>query len=261
MFVKLSTVNNQLVDSRPAPAYPDAEVLQLGTVIITGISRGIGLGLAARYLERGDSVVGTVRAANAEVAALQREYGDKLIVATADVTDGHSMDEAARAVRQRISAADVLVCNAAVNPAAAGQIDSIGDLSDEDLSACFDVNVVGVQRSIRAFHPLLAAADGARIAVISSGAGSIAGTANGAMIPYCVSKAALNMLARRLSFLLAGDGIQVFALSPGWVKTDMGGANARITVEESTALIVQRIAEHAADDDPFISHTGDSLDW
>ena len=159
------------------------------------------------------------------------------------------------------SAADVLVCNAAINPATAGQTTAVGDLSDEDLSATFNVNVTGVQRTIRAFHPLLAAAGGARIAVISSGAGSIAGTAGGAMIPYCVSKAAVNMLTRRLSFLLAGDGIDVFAISPGWVKTDMGGPGAQITVQESTNLIVQRIAEHGPDDPPFINHTGDPLDW
>ena len=67
------------------------------------------------------------------------------------------------------SAADVLVCNAAINPEPAGRIATIGDLSDDHLSATFDVNVVGVLRTIRAFHPLLAAAGGAKIAVISSG--------------------------------------------------------------------------------------------
>ena len=233
----------------------------MGTVIITGISRGIGLGLAARYLERGDTVAGTVRAAGDAVAALQREHGDRLIVATADVTDAATLAAAAGAVRERVPAADLLICNAAINPATAGQITGVGELSDDHLGECFDVNVVGVQRTVRAFHPLLAAAGGARIAIISSGAGSIAGTANGAMIPYCVSKAALNMLSRRLSFLLAGDGIDVFAISPGWVKTDMGGANAQITVAESTALIVRRIAEHTPEDAPFISHTGNPLDW
>ena len=235
--------------------------LQVGTVIITGISRGIGLGLAARYLERGDTVAGTVRAANAAVADLQRTYGAKLFVATTDVTDAGALDQAARSVRERFSAADVLVCNAAINPGSASQTTEVGDLSDEDLSATLNVNVTGVQRTIRAFRPLLVAAGGARIAVISSGAGSIAGTAGGAMIPYCVSKAAVNMLTRRLSFLLAGDGIDVFAISPGWVKTDMGGPGAQITVQESTNLIVQRIAEHGPDDPPFINHTGGPLDW
>ena len=125
----------------------------MSTVIITGISRGIGLGLAARYLERGESVVGTVRAANDAVAALQREYGDKLFVATADVTDAHALNEAARTVRERIPAADVLVCNAAINPEHAGRTATVGDLSDDHLSATLDVNVVGVQRTVRALPP------------------------------------------------------------------------------------------------------------
>ena len=68
-------------------------------------------------------------------------------------------------------------------------------------------------------------------------------------------------LTRRLSFLPAGDGIDVFAISPAWVKTDMGGPGAQITVQESTNLIVQRIAEHGPDAPPFINHTGDPLDW
>ena len=117
---------------------PEGREAPVGTVIITGISRGIGLGLAARYLERGDLVVGIVRAANDAVAALQRDYGDRLIVATADVTDARALDAAARGLRQRVSAADVLVCNAAINPQSAGRSAAVGDLSDDDLSASFD---------------------------------------------------------------------------------------------------------------------------
>ena len=89
----------------------------------------------------------------------------------------------------------------------------------------------------------------------------MARTDSGSMLPYCVSKAAVNMLCRRLHFLLQDDGLPVLALSPGWVKTDMGGPNARITTEESARGIAKVIASFTGDSEPFQSHEGEPIPW
>ena len=69
------------------------------------------------------------------------------------------------------------------------------------------------------------------------------------------------MLARRLHLLLAEDGIPVTAVSPGWVRTDMGGANAHLSIEESAQAVSTVIAGHGPDDAPFLDHEGTPIPW
>ena len=83
----------------------------------------------------------------------------------------------------------------------------------------------------------------------------------GGMVPYCVSKAAVNMLSRRLHFLLKDDGIPVLAVHPGWVKTDMGGPDAKITVETSVNGIVQVVDSYKDEDAPYQDYSGQPMSW
>ena len=96
---------------------------------------------------------------------------------------------------------------------------------------------------------------------MTPGMGSLAQTEDASMIPYSVSKAALNMLSRRLHFLLEGDGIAVLAINPGWVKTDMGGPNAQISTEESARGITNVIAGYDRNGEPFQDYLGNSMPW
>ena len=234
----------------------------MATIVITGISRGIGLGLAQRYLERGDSVFGTVRAANEATERLVAQYRDRLTVVEMDVKDADSATRAAATVGAAVGQFDILICNAAINLAPIGKTIPFADQDDAEFLETFDVNVVGVLRTIRAFYRLLAAnSGGARVAIISSGAGSISRQTEPQLVSYRVSKAGLNMLSRLFSFQLAEDGIDVFALTPGSVKTDMGGPLAKITVEESTSRLVRLIDDHELGGVPFQSYEGEPIDW
>ena len=234
----------------------------MATVFVTGISRGIGLGTARQYLSSGNRVIGTVRKPNEAVKALQSEFGDSLELVTLDVRDRKAVDAAAREIEAKHEAIDIVICNAGVNPAAGlSEIVSLPDLDDEAMLDTFDVNVVGPLRIARAFYPLLAKGTHPKLVVISSGVGSLERTGNGTLVPYSISKTAVNMLWRRLHFLLEDDGIALLALSPGWVKTDMGGAGADITIEESAEGIEKVISGCDRNTHPYQNYQGSAIPW
>lgn len=197
----------------------------------------------------------------AAVEELASRYGDALQVVRMDVSKRASVDAVAAEVAARAGELDLLICNAGVNPSQAGEVQDLSQVDDRDMLDTFNVNVVGPLRLVRALLPLLRSISGAKIVVISSGAGSLELTSSGAMIAYCVSKAAVNMLTRRLHFALDRDAIPVLALSPGWVKTDMGGPDAKISVEESADGIVKVIAAYDREAPPFQDYTGKPQPW
>lgn len=233
----------------------------MATVFISGVSRGIGLGLAARYLEAGDRVFGSVRADSAATNDLAERYADQLTLVRMDVADAASVDRVAAEVGGHAAAVDTVVCNAAVNPEPVGSRRPLEEIPDEELLDTFAVNVVGQLRTVRAFLPLLRASNEAKVAFISSGAGSIERCLDGGMFPYRVSKASLNMLARLIGHLVDEDGIGVLAVSPGWVRTDMGGPAATRTIEEASAEVVQVIAAHTLGSPLFVDPKGKPIPW
>ena len=233
----------------------------MNTVFISGVSRGIGYGLAARYLESGERVFGSVRGDSPATLELTERYEQQFTSVRMDVADAASVEHAASEVGSHVEAVDTLVCNAAINTEQLGTARRIEKIPDQELLDTFAVNVVGQLRTVRSFLPILRASGGAKVALISSGAGSIEGTADGRLVPYRVSKAALNMLARLIGHQLDEDGIDVMAVSPGWVRTDMGGPEATRTVEEASAEVVQVIAAHTADSPMFVDPKGEQIAW
>lgn len=181
-------------------------------IVITGASRGIGAGLADHYRQAGHKVTGT-----------SRKGGGGLV--QADVGDPASV----RALAQQAGPVDLLICNAGIYPDK-GQ--SLGNGYGAGLWAdTFATNVTGVFLTIEALLPALRARRG-RIAIISSKMASDAHAQGGAYI-YRASKAAVLNLGRNLAQDLRGDGIAVGIYHPGWVRTDMGGSGADISVAQS----------------------------
>jgi NAD(P)-dependent dehydrogenase (short-subunit alcohol dehydrogenase family) len=193
-------------------------------ILITGGNRGIGLGLAETYRAAGHKVTATSR--------------DGTTGAALDVTDPASITAMAAGLEG--AAVDMLVCNAGV------YIDKGEDLGTgyaADLWAkTFAANVTGVFLSVQALLPNLRAADGAKVAIISSQMGSST-KASGSSLIYRTSKAAALNLGMNLSAALRPEGIAVGIYHPGWVRTDMGGAQAGISVAESVAGLSARFAE------------------
>ncbi|MFO8064187.1 MAG: SDR family oxidoreductase [Spirochaetota bacterium] len=229
-------------------------------VCITGVSRGIGLGFATYYLAQGWDVYGSVRNPdNDALKKLAKKYKERFTVFSMDVSDYDSVRRGAAEVRELTDHIDLLINNAGIN--AGPNAPSIREIDHRNMKAAFDVNVMGPLYMVQEFLPLLEAGDDSKIAMISSSAGSIGETTGGRMVPYCVSKSALNMLTKLLYFRLSELKIPIVALHPGWVKTDMGGENARLTVDESVKGMASVLDSLGLKSPLYQSYTGEPLPW
>ncbi len=191
-------------------------------ILITGGNRGIGLGLAEHYRSKGHEVTATSRDGATGMAL--------------DVTNFGSVRAMADAVTGPV---DLLVCNAGV------YLDKGEDLetgyAPELWAQTFAANVTGVFLTVQALLPNLRAAKGAKVAIISSQMGSST-KASGTSLIYRTSKAAALNLGINLSNALRPEGIAVGIYHPGWVRTDMGGAEAGISVDEAVEGLTARFA-------------------
>ena len=172
-----------------------------------------------------------------------REAGIDARALSLDVADDASVRAAADRLANEVEALDVLVNNAGIS---IGTPARASEEPVDDVRAMFEVNTLGPLRVTQAFLPLLRAAGGARVVMMTSGLGSITDASDMAGLSwnvgyagYCASKAALNMLTVKLAKELLSDGIKVNAADPGFTATDLNGHSGFRTVEQAAAVAVQ----------------------
>ena len=220
------------------------------TVLITGVGRGLGLELAGQYAADGWRVIGTVRG---DAPELERTGADVQKTDVADVTQVKELATQLQGVP-----IDVLICNAGIT-GKRGM--ALGTFDYAEWEKVLRVNLLGAAAVIEALIDNVEASERRTIAVMSSRLGSIAET-SGMTLPYATSKAALNMLARGLAATLAPRNVIVVALSPGWVRTDMGGESAPLSPETSVRGLRKVLAGLRRDDSGrFISYDGSPIPW
>ena len=229
--------------------------------LVTGANRGLGLEFVRQLLARGDRVVATCRHPGKATALnpLAGEHPGRLYVLPLDVADPKSIAELARELAlldDGDAPLDLLVNNAGVLHSG----ERFGTVSAANLDDSFRTNARGPFLLTQALARSLA--DGAKVANISSQLGSIAAVDGFGTPSYAISKAAQNMATALLAQALAGRGITVLALHPGWVQTDMGGAGAQVTSTQSVAGLLAVIdGATPADSGRFLDHHGQSLAW
>ncbi len=235
-----------------AQTKPAAETPAAPTVVITGANRGLGLAFARRLSADGYRVIGTARRPDA--ADELRSLGVR--VEQLDVTDAASVRRLAEAIGD--APVDILINNAGIGSRAR----ALEDFDVDDAERIMQVNYLGPMRVTQALLPALRKGDRKLIVNITSTYGSIERNTRGGAYGYRESKAALNMFTRSLAAELKPHGFTCIALSPGWVKTDMGGPNARLTPDESIDAMIKVIeslsAEHSGS---FLNHAGDAVPW
>ena len=226
--------------------------------LVVGASRGLGLGLAAELKSRGWNVVATVRdnAGADRVRALAKKPGGEIHIERLDIND----DEGIAALRRRLAdrSFDLVFVNAGIAPK--GRSDAAG-ASREEAANIFLTTAVAPIRVARAFLDRVRDRAGI-LAFMSSGLGSVSDKTDSYSELYSASKAALNSLSRSFAASLGGKRITVLAVAPGWVRTDMGGSGAPLSVEESTRGIVDVLEKRAGTGrHGFVDYRGREVPW
>jgi NAD(P)-dependent dehydrogenase (short-subunit alcohol dehydrogenase family) len=205
--------------------------------IVTGGNRGIGHEIARQLLKADLFVVVGARdqaKCDQAVEAL-RKTAPNVAAFPLDVNDTRSVKRFVEHVEKQHGEPSVLVNNAGVYPEATDA--KVVDSSTAIWRETFETNLFGAVRMCREVVPLMQKLRYGRIVNISSGLGQMHQMGEGSPA-YRVSKAALNALTRTLAGEVAGTGILVNSMSPGWVKTDMGGEEAPRSVEEGADTAV-----------------------
>lgn len=203
--------------------------------LVTGANRGLGLETARQLAERGCEVLLTSRSERgASVAATLRAAGGAVTFLPLDVARPDSIQSAVRFVAREYGRLDILINNAGLH------YDTFQNTLTADFAIveeAIQVNTLGPWRMAQAFSELLLKSPAGRIVNVSSASGSFVDSWPGTPA-YALSKAGLNMLTLKMAQDLTDTDILVNAVCPGWVRTDMGGAEAPRDVREGAAGIV-----------------------
>jgi NAD(P)-dependent dehydrogenase (short-subunit alcohol dehydrogenase family) len=226
-------------------------------LLLVGASRGLGYAMTEEFLARDWNVLGTVRGtARTRLHELSERSPGRIGIETVDIT----MPDQIRAMRSRLAATtfDALFVNAGVtnnNPD-----ETIGQVATEEFIRVMVTNALSPMRVLETLSDLVSA-DGI-IGVMSSGQGSIANNTMGMRELYRGSKAALNMFMRSFAARHSADRRTMVLMAPGWVRTELGGPDARLTIEESIPNVVNTLL--AAQGKPglhYLDYLGRTVPW
>ena len=230
-------------------------------ILLTGASRGLGLEFTRIWLEQENQVFALTRQPEASpgLKELMELHQGKLLPVPCDVADDRSVQKAAATVQESCDRLDVVLNNAGVYGPRSGDL---ATLDFDDVRGVFEINTLGPIRISRAFLPLLRQGVQPRLAHITSLMGSVDDNTSGGAWAYRMSKTALNMASRNLAHELQSDGILSVVIHPGWVRTDMGGPGAPLSIQESVAAIAGTIDSLGLEQSGgFFDRDGNPLSW
>jgi NAD(P)-dependent dehydrogenase (short-subunit alcohol dehydrogenase family) len=223
-------------------------------LLLIGASRGLGFALAEEYLKRGWHVVATERdSATSKLHDLLREAQGRLEIATVDIT--HPDQVAALRARLASRQLDMLFVNAGI-----GTRDMVADISTDEFIRMMVTNALSPMRVVESLQDLVLPTG--TIGIMSSGQGSITNNDNGHYEIYRGSKTALNMFMRSFAARHADDPRTLLLMAPGWVRTDLGGPQARLSIEESIPNLANTMDAQAGKMGlQYLNYLGQTVPW
>jgi NAD(P)-dependent dehydrogenase (short-subunit alcohol dehydrogenase family) len=225
-------------------------------LLLFGASRGLGLAIAEEYLKRGWRVVATARKeTGTALHALAAKADGRLEVEVVDIADPAQVT----ALRTRLGSSrfDLLFVNAGVKN---DDRETIADVSTEEFVRVMVTNALSPMRVVEAFQDLVPPTGA--VAIMSSGQGSVGNNETGGYEVYRASKAALNTLMRSFAARHRDDPRTLLLLAPGWVRTDMGGPGARLSVDDSIPNLVKVIeAQRGKSGLQYLDYLGQTVPW
>lgn len=225
--------------------------------LVVGANRGIGLGVASVFLDRGWDVIATARhpAQATALAELSQRHPGRVSIPALEMNDAAALDGFAATLDGR--SVDAALINAGVSGPAHRSASAV---TEAEIGALMFTNAIAPIRLARGLIGHIRPGSGV-LAFTSSVMGSVALNSGGHEL-YRASKAALNSLTRGLYSELRGPRLTLLTLHPGWVSTDMGGPSAPVSVADSAAGIVSVIEEQAGTrQHRFLDYTGRELAW
>ena len=227
-------------------------------VLITGANRGLGLGFVKNYLGKNVDVVSTTRdlKSSKELLALKEKFPNNLEIFELDLLKESAGDTLANFLGER--PIDILINNAGVG----STNQHFEAVSPKPWLEVLKVNLIAPLMITQSIINNVKKGSDKKIYFLSSQLGSIGDNASGGMYIYRSSKTGLNQVIKSLSVDLKPQGITVVSLHPGWVKTDMGGPNAPVSIDESIEGMTQVIhTTDIRDTGRFLNYDGKELPW
>jgi NAD(P)-dependent dehydrogenase (short-subunit alcohol dehydrogenase family) len=228
------------------------------TILLIGASRGLGHAMAAEFLKKGWNVVGTVRGGGTRTLLhdLADRYSGRVEIEILDICEPDQIV----ALRDRLSGRmfDMLFVNAGTTNRDPTQ--TIGEVSTDDFVHVMITNSLSPMRVIESLEENVSATG--LIGVMSSGQGSIGNNETGEREVYRGSKAALNMFMRSFAARQAGTSRAMVVMAPGWVRTALGGPDARLSIEESVPSLVNvLLAKQETPGLQYLDYLGRTVPW
>jgi NAD(P)-dependent dehydrogenase (short-subunit alcohol dehydrogenase family) len=226
------------------------------TILLIGASRGLGLAMAGEFLKKNWNVTGTVRGGQTGLHVLADAHPGRVEIEMLDICDVSQI----AALRERLSGRmfDMLFVNAGTVNRDPTQ--TIGEVSTEDFISLMVTNALSPMRVIESLSHCVR--EQGLIGVMSSGQGSIANNEAGQRELYRGTKAALNMFMRSFAARQAGTPRPMAVMAPGWVRTELGGPDARLTIEESIPNLVNvLLAKQGRPGLEYLDYLGRTVPW
>lgn len=226
-------------------------------ILLIAASRGLGFAMAEEFLKKGWNVVGTVRAGSGrtKLHGLAEEFKGRLEVETLDICEQAQVT----ALRERLSCRvfEMLFVNAGITN---NEKETIGEVTTEEFVRVMVTNALCPMRVVESLQDLVSA--NGLIGVMSSGQGSVANNVTGMREVYRGSKAALNQFMRSYAARKSGTSRAMVLMAPGWVRTEMGGPDARLTIEESVPNLVNVLFKKRGNAGlEYLDYLGRTVPW
>lgn len=225
------------------------------TALIVGASRGLGLGLTQELISRGWNVIATERKNDPQspLRIYSKEKKEKLKIEQVDINESDSIHNLQKNLIG--TKLNLLFVNAGI---ANDPSETIGQTSTEEFNRVMVTNALSPLKVIESLDELVT--ENGSICVMSSGLGSVSDNTYGSYEIYRASKAALNTLMRSYAARKGGSR-SLFAISPGWVRTDMGGPEATLDVKTSASGIIDTILKNQNPGMRFLDYQNQTVNW